>query len=377
MSKKAKNDDTDTNDDISDWFKVTDPAFLELLKPGDILEFQETGYKHFGIFVGEQTGAGTSEEEGVGNIVHLSKEKNGIRLENLATLNEEWVRKNNSADSKYEALEEDEIVKKALHAVDMEGVYSLGSFNCEHFANSCRYGIPVSHQVDKIKDAILDSPPASLSPSSKFVSGLVAEYVTTTPEVLKDTTEEDSEEVLEETTEEESEKVLDDTTEEDSEEVMKFSDLLSEAKKTSKIDTDTQNILNKLEKLGSTVDKKYCDIRKSPLNDEEREIIEKVLQFKTIIIGHHKNYMKDKKKRKLFDVEELDDTTKKVLLVLILTLVESRSIREWGGEEKVADILHLASMLVFSTLRWERYNKDKMKNEDLDVLYNIIKKNLS
>ena len=366
MSKKAKSDDTDFNDDISDWFKVSDPAFLELLKPGDILEFQETGYKHFGIFVGEQTGAaGTSDDEGVGNIVHLSKEKNGIRLENLATLNEEWVRKNNSADSKYEALEEDEIVKKALHAVDMEGVYSLGSFNCEHFANSCRYGIPVSHQVDKIKDAILDSPPASLSPSSKLVSGIVAEYVTTTPEVLDDTTEEDSEEVL------------DDTTEEDSEEVMKFSDLLSEAKKTSKIDTDTQNILNKLEKLGSTVDKKYCDIRKSPLNDEEREIIEKVLQFKTIIIGHHKNYMKDKKKRKLFDVEELDDTTKKVLLVLIFTLVELRSIREWGGEEKVADLLHLASMLVFSTLRWERYKTDKMKNEDLDALYNIIKKNLS
>ena len=124
-------------------------------------------------------------------------------------------------------------------------------------------------------------------------------------------------------------------------------------------------MINVLLKLGYKVDEKdYIDLRKTSLDDEERDVIEKVLKYKSILVEKPNQFMMNKKMRKLFDVEEMEITAKKVLLVLIVTLTEMENIREFGGEEKVASILHLASLLYYSSVvKMERYNTDGVRNE--------------
>ena len=119
------------NDDISGWYRVTDSTLEELLQTGDRIEFAEQGYMHWGLYVGLQTnlGAGSSKED-VGNVVHLSKQKGGIRLEMLNTLDDGWARKNNYDDMKMKPLEQVVIVGKALNAVNVENIYSAPSANC-------------------------------------------------------------------------------------------------------------------------------------------------------------------------------------------------------------------------------------------------------
>ena len=53
------------------------------------------------------------------------------------------------------------------------------------------------------------------------------------------------------------------------------------------------------------------------------------------------------------------------------------NIREFGGEEKVASILHLASLLYYSSVvKMERYNTDGVRNEELYKIFTLIKQNL-
>ena len=361
MSKKAKlNDD---KGDISSWYKVTDPTFELLLQPGDRLEFDEGVYMHWGLFVGLSwsLGAGSSKDEAAGNIVHLSKQKGGIRLEMLNKLNEKRVRKNNSADEKMTPFEPSKIVTDALNAVNKEDIYSITAANCENFVNYIRYGESVSHQVEEWKDVILDSSPANLTPTSKLVTGMIGEFVTSSDVFETDNTSTtDPEEEIE------------------TGEIMEFSSLLSEAGKTSKTtDKKTKDIIDGMQKLGCQVDEKYTDLRKTSFDVDQKLVIQKVLSYKSLIVGNPELFMKDKKGRKLFcAVEELDDTTKKVLMVLLLTLTEMKSRRDFGSDEKVASILQLASLLYYSTVKMERSGKARTRNEELENIFKLIKQNM-
>ena len=120
MSKKAKKNDDKEDNHISGWYNCTDPALEDLLQPADRIEFDETGYKHWGLFVGLH---GSSNDDTAGNVVHLSKEKGGIRLEMLNKLNEQRARKNNKADESMNPFEPSKIVENALNSVNKENIY--------------------------------------------------------------------------------------------------------------------------------------------------------------------------------------------------------------------------------------------------------------
>ena len=125
----------------------------------------------------------------------------------------------------------------------------------------------VSHQVDDIKDDILESPPANISPTFKFVAGVIGELVTGS-DVFETTTDGD------ETTTD------GDTEEETGGEILKFSSLISEAGKTSIItDKKTTNMINVLVKLGYKVDEKdYIDLRRTTLDDDDEVLKNKSIQ---------------------------------------------------------------------------------------------------
>ncbi|KAK3767578.1 hypothetical protein RRG08_003839 [Elysia crispata] len=60
---------------------------------------------------------------------------------------------NNSADAKWRPLQQDEIIKRAKSRLGPTD-YSLTEYNCEHFANWCRYGKINSGQV---RNAVIGS----------------------------------------------------------------------------------------------------------------------------------------------------------------------------------------------------------------------------
>ena len=101
------------------------------------------------------------------------------------------------------------------------------------------------------------------------------------------------------------------------------------------------------------------------------------LNFKIMgFVGNPEQFMKLKKFRKLNNVEDLDGTTKKVLMVMILTLTEMKSSGEFGSDEKVASILQLARLLFYSTVKRERSGKDRTRNGELENIFKHIKQNL-
>ena len=68
-------------------------------------------------------------------------------------------------------------------------------------------------------------------------------------------------------------------------------------------------------KLGNQVhEKKYLDLRKVPSMIKERDVIEKHLKY--IRIGKPTQFMSNRIIKKLFDIEDMDNIAKKVLMVL-------------------------------------------------------------
>ena len=57
------------------------------------------------------------------------------------------MKKNNNRDKTERAYSRDDIKKRALSKLG-SSKYCLTTFNCEHFANLCRYGKQESEQVD-------------------------------------------------------------------------------------------------------------------------------------------------------------------------------------------------------------------------------------
>ena len=73
-------------------------------------------------------------------------------------------------------------------AVNKEYIHSLTAANCENFANYMSYGVSFSHQVEEVKGVILDTPPANLTPTSKFVTEMIGEIFTSSDVFETDST---------------------------------------------------------------------------------------------------------------------------------------------------------------------------------------------
>ena len=113
-------------------------------QPGDVLSVNRVLYKHYGVYVGNNTVVHFS-----GGIGHeLSARRACIRKTTLDDFS-----KNGEVQIETKCAESysrRETVMRALNAVGSEkGKYSLPWNNCEHFANWCRYGKKRSVQVER------------------------------------------------------------------------------------------------------------------------------------------------------------------------------------------------------------------------------------
>ena len=112
--------------------------------PGDVLSVNRGIYKHYGVYVGNDTVVHFSGGEGF----ELSAKRACIRKTSL-----ENFRKNDEIQIETrccESYSRKETVMRTLGAVGTEkGKYALPWNNCEHFANWCRYGEKRSSQVEQ------------------------------------------------------------------------------------------------------------------------------------------------------------------------------------------------------------------------------------
>lgn len=112
--------------------------------PRDVLSVNRGIYKHYGVYVGNDTVVHFSGGEGF----ELSAKRACIRKTSL-----ENFRKNDEIQIETrccESYSRKETVMRALGAVGTEkGKYALPWNNCEHFANWCRYGEKRSSQVEQ------------------------------------------------------------------------------------------------------------------------------------------------------------------------------------------------------------------------------------
>ena len=113
-------------------------------QPGDILSVNRGLYKHYGVYVGDNTVVHFSGGKGH----ELSACRARIRktsLENFSRNGEVQIETRCT-----ESYSPEETVMRALNAVGSEkGKYALPWNNCEHFANWCRYGKKSSAQVEQ------------------------------------------------------------------------------------------------------------------------------------------------------------------------------------------------------------------------------------
>lgn len=113
-------------------------------QPGDVLSVNRGLYKHYGVYVGNNTVVHFSG--GSGN--ELSSRRACIRKTTLDDFS-----KNGEVQVETKCVESfnrKETVMRALNAVGSEkGKYALPWNNCEHFANWCRYGQKRSTQVEQ------------------------------------------------------------------------------------------------------------------------------------------------------------------------------------------------------------------------------------
>lgn len=112
--------------------------------PGDVLSVNRGIYKHYGVYVGNDTVVHFSGGEGF----ELSAKRACIRKTSL-----ENFQKNDEIQIETrccKSYSRKETVMRALAAVGTEkGKYALPWNNCEHFANWCRYGEKRSSQVEQ------------------------------------------------------------------------------------------------------------------------------------------------------------------------------------------------------------------------------------
>ena len=120
---------------------------------GDILFADRVLYKHYGIYVGDN------------QVIHFAgpeeDETNPVLADIIQTTMEEFHKGDPygiepAAEGK-KPFPAEEIVQRAKSCLGKKkGCYNLVDYNCEHFANWCRYGEARSKQVDNYADGIAD-----------------------------------------------------------------------------------------------------------------------------------------------------------------------------------------------------------------------------
>ncbi|KYO17629.1 HRAS-like suppressor 2 [Alligator mississippiensis] len=137
-------------------------------QPGDLLEFDRAGYKHWGVYVGE-------DEPGLLDpfwrflgftrpkcVIHVAKTPLGVEVqkEPLEVVGAgARYRVRNLHDGELQAFPQREIVARARRQLGQPFPYDLVEQNCQHFATCVRYDVARSAQVERVKGiawALLD-----------------------------------------------------------------------------------------------------------------------------------------------------------------------------------------------------------------------------
>lgn len=122
--------------------------------PGDILFTDRGLYKHYGVYIGH------------GQVIHFAGPVGHETEAHLADIIQTSIKDFLRGDElyierypdyfKYKPFEPKEVINRAKSRLGMEkGKYNLADYNCEHFANWCKYGVEFSSQVEQVAAAIV------------------------------------------------------------------------------------------------------------------------------------------------------------------------------------------------------------------------------
>ncbi|OWF37445.1 HRAS-like suppressor 2 [Mizuhopecten yessoensis] len=153
--------------------KKHNECVLEELEVGDMVEFPNFLYSHWGVYIGDEhivhltgdeaTNAGASGSFASGSFFNVSGvllDKACVKIDHFLKVAEGCMAKrNNGKDHILSAAgiyprPSDEIVRTAL-ALRSEADYDIFSNNCEHFASYLRYGAKWSDQADLALGTVL------------------------------------------------------------------------------------------------------------------------------------------------------------------------------------------------------------------------------
>ena len=128
---------------------------LEILELGDLVEYKREIYSHWAVYIGNGkiihlSGPDERKVSGIGllsaNVTNLAE----IRIDHfLDVIKNSYAYRNNSKDNEFTPLPSDQILTRALSKIGCH-YYDLLTFNCEHFANYCRYDLKFSDQSTRI-----------------------------------------------------------------------------------------------------------------------------------------------------------------------------------------------------------------------------------
>ena len=126
--------------------------------PGDLIVFERTLYKHYAVNVGDGEIVHLTAPEGGGIAAHMNS--CSANSQKAVVKKEKYEDVFKEGDKAYKEqltndhLPRQEIVKRAKSRIGQQG-YHLLSYNCEHFARWCCYGVWESTQATAVIGVIL------------------------------------------------------------------------------------------------------------------------------------------------------------------------------------------------------------------------------
>ncbi|XP_034953668.1 uncharacterized protein LOC118075660 [Zootoca vivipara] len=139
------------------FIRVKNPAELDELKPGDLIEIFRSSCQHWALYVGDRkvvhlaTECGDHLPDGTPNALAVLPDRAYVRKDWLEdVVRKDRYRVNNKHDETQPPLPLAKILWQAEELVGKEMPYTFNSPNCEHFVMELRYGAEMNEQ-DEIK----------------------------------------------------------------------------------------------------------------------------------------------------------------------------------------------------------------------------------
>ena len=213
------------------------------------------------MFIGDfvlDVAGGRKEDKDVGNMVHLTRVDGEVVLENIEE--QTLGRKNNAKDEEKKPKDPEEICRDALGMVGREG-YNVLNYNCEHFANECRYGEAESEQITNVKEVVNEAS-THIGGVAGLVIGVASEFLTKPENRLPSS--------------------------------ILFSDIVEKTDGEAFDDSDFKELMTAMKSLGEKLDKRV-DLRSLKFKEEINVRILMIMRYSAILMSDPSQYMLSKK----------------------------------------------------------------------------------